>query len=195
MNIAEAIQAQIDGRLVRMSYLLYIDCTEPVRVWNGVGPKQVSGWGPDLTGGLYLGIGDIVDIPALSQLVNGVAGRVEFTLSGLNEALKDGAESDADAVRGAETSVGAIFLDADWQPLSTPITLWTGEADMLKTDTQYGETAIRTITLSVGSATTGRRRPQFSAYTRAQQRARSSDDASCDRVGLYTEDTTLAWPP
>jgi hypothetical protein len=198
MNIDPLIQAQIDGHLIRRSVLMHI-ATEPlaVRAWTGVGPFEHAGDTVDVGGGTYLGLGEMQDIPALQQLVNGVASRIELSLSGVDDRLVELADADAPDVRSKAVTLGLQFFDEAWQPLGDTLWIWDGEADVIRTDTvsDPGFGRQRTITLSVGSLTTGRRRPVLSFFTRAQQRRRSDDDAFCDRTALYSADTELPWPP
>lgn len=196
MNLDPLIQAQIAGRLINVSWLLYIDSDEPVRAWSGVGRLPLAAWGADEVGGDYLGLGVLVDVPSLQQLVNGVAQRLEIGLSGVDAQISELANDGASEIRARSTVIGMLFMDDHWQPLAAPLAVWFGEADAIRSDRQSSPNGeqTRSITLSAGSTTTGRRRPRYSYYTRAQQRARSSDDAFCDRVSLMTTDRELKWP-
>lgn len=197
MNLDPLIAAQIEGRLIRQSYLLYIGATTPVRAWNGVGRLPLAAWGQDETGADYLGLGTIVDIPALQQLINGVAQRLDISLSGVDATVANLADEGADEIRAASVTIGLLFMDEDWQPLASPLAIWNGEADVIKSDSvsNPGGGKFRTVTLSTGSATTGRRRPRFNYFTRAQQRSRSEDDAFCDIVANYSTESEIKWPP
>lgn len=196
MNIDSLIQEQIAGHLINVSWLLYIDSDEPVRAWNGVGRLAVGPWGADTTGGDYLGIGALIEVPALQQLVNGVAQRIEISLSGVDAQIVSLADEGASEIRAKDTNVGMLFMDGDWQPLATPLAVWTGESDSIRCDSAPDSDGNkkRTISLSVGSTTTGRRRPRYNLYTRAQQRQKSPTDAGCDRVALYSQERELKWP-
>lgn len=196
MNLDPLIQAQIDGHLIRRSVLMHIATDTPVRAWTGVGPFEHPGDAVDTGGGTYLGLGEMQDVPALQQLVNGVASRVELSLSGVDARIVELADSEAADVRSKIVSLGLQFFGADWQPLGDTLWIWDGEADVIRTDTvsEPGFGRVRTVTLSIGSLTTGRRRPVLSHFTRAQQRRRSADDAFCDRTALYSQDSELAWP-
>lgn len=197
MNIDPLIQAQIDGHLIRRSVLMHIATDVPVRAWTGDGLFEHPGDTVDLTGGTYLGLGEMQDVPALQQLVNGVASRIELSLSGVDDRMVELADADAADIRSKVVTLGLQFFGADWQPLGDTMWIWDGEADVIRTDTvsdpSFGRR--RTVTLSVGSLTTGRRRPVLSFFTRAQQRRRSADDAFCDRTALYSGDSELKWPP
>jgi hypothetical protein len=197
MNLDPLIQAQIDGKLIRRSVLLYVATDTPIRAWTGVGDFEKGSDLVDLTGGIYKGLGEIQDIPGLQQLVNGVAQRLDLTLSGVDARIVALADSEAADVRSKAVSIGLQFFDVDWSALGDTVWIWDGEADVVKSDSisnpDFGR--FRTVTLSVGSLTTGRRRPKMTFFTRSQQRRRSPDDAFCDRVGLYSQDTELRWPP
>ena len=197
MNIDPLIQAQIDGHLIRRSVLMHIATDVPVRAWTGAGPFVHPGDAVDVTGGTYLGLGEMQDIPALGQLVNGVASRIDLTLSGVDARIVALADADAPEVRSKVVSLGLQFFARDWSPLGDTMWIWDGEADVIRTESMSNAdfSRTRTITLSVGSTTTGRRRPKLNHFTRAQQRRRSSDDAFCDRTGLYSGDSELKWPP
>lgn len=191
MNLNPLIQAQIDGRLFCASYALRIDADTPVRAWTGAGTIMIDGEP-------YLGLGTIPDVPAFQSLVNGVASRLDLSLSGVDAQVLALASGEAAEVRGKEVKVGLIFLDKSLQPIGTP--LWVGpdyEADVITTESistaDFGRA--RTVTLSVGSTTTGRRRPHLNYWTRAQQIIRSATDAFCDLVSRYTTESEMKWPP
>lgn len=176
--------------------LFFRMATDPVvRVWSGAGDFAVPADLIETEGGTYVGFGEILDFPALDQLVNGVATRVEFMLSGVGETALRLADEDASQVRGKPVNIGMIELDQDWQPSSPMQWIWEGEADYLTMDSRLNADArIETVTLSVGSLFTGRRRPRFRHYTDQEQRRRSPDDRLCDRVNLYSQSYTKTWP-
>lgn len=167
----------------------------PVRAWMGVGDHDIPADDVDLTGGTYLGVGLVGDVPALRQLVGGTAERVEFVLSGADELTMSLADEDADDVRGAQVYVGIVFYDAAWQPVAPIAWYWEGVADVPSIDRSASEGEItRSISLSVGSAFTDRTRPALGFYTPPDQKRRSPTDTFCDRVPAYTIDSTIQWP-
>ncbi|HWW11377.1 MAG TPA: hypothetical protein VN018_02590 [Brevundimonas sp.] len=167
----------------------------PVRAWLGIGDHDVPADDVDLTGGTYLGIGLVGDVPALRQLVGATAERVEFVLSGADDLTLALADEDAEDVRGAQVQVGIIFYDADWQPVAPVAWYWEGTADVPSIDRNATEGDItRVISLSVGSAFTDRTRPTLGFYTPQDQRRRSATDAFCDRVPALSAESTIQWP-
>ncbi|MGI4818627.1 MAG: hypothetical protein ACRYFE_08905 [Janthinobacterium lividum] len=176
-------------------FFLLMSKSGPVRAWTGVGDYQLPADELDEEGGVYQGIGLVGDIPALRQLIGGTAERVDFSLNGADDETLRLADRDADEVRKARVNVGIVFFDDDWQPVDDVAWLWDGTADVPSVDRSGdGETAIRRVTLSVGSAFTDRTRPHLTFYTDADQRRRSPTDAFCSRVAAYGIESTVVWP-
>lgn len=176
-------------------FFLLLTKTGPVRAWTGVGDYDLATADIDGATGLYQGIGLVGDIPAIRQLIGGVAERVDFTLNGADDQTMRLADRDAADVRGAEVQVGIVFFDDDWQPVDDVAWLWAGKADVPSVSRSGdGEQVVRSVTLSVGSAFTDRTRPRLSYLTDADQRRRSPDDAFCSRVAAYGIDSTIVWP-
>lgn len=166
-----------------------------VRAWMGVGDFDVQPDDVDIEGGIYLGVGLVGEVPALRQLVGGVAERIEFSLNGADETTFRLADDQVEEARGAQVHVGIIFFDEDWQPVAPIAWLWEGTADVPAVDRDgSGGQVTRKVSLSVGSAFTDRTRPQLGFYTDKDQRRRSPDDAFCARVASYSIDSTIVWP-
>lgn len=180
----------------RYSMFLLIDCLSgPVRAWTGVGDYEIAADDVDTEGGTYLGIGLVGELPALRQLIGGVAERVEFSLSGADETGVSLTDDAVDEVRGARVNVGIVFFDEDWQAAAAPAWLWEGTADVPSIERDgSGGTIVRRVNLSVGSAFTDRTRPRLSFYTDSDQRGAHPTDDFCKRVGLYTVESTIKWP-
>lgn len=190
---SDAAQAQLSGSTVRPSVMLRIDATTgPLRLWGGVGPLQIPADAVESEPATYSGMGVLTGLPAVSQLANGLAERVEFKLSGVTPAIRALAADGADTVRGVSVRLGFMVFDADWQALSPVAWLWEGTADVVKSTRKANA---RTISLSVGSMFNSRRRPAVGYWTDAQQRERSADDAFCDHVAVYTAGTTRRFKP
>lgn len=167
----------------------------PVRAWLGVGDYPLPADDVDTTGGTYLGIGLVGEVPALRQLVGGLAERVEFTLNGADPITFALADDQVDEVRSAPVHVGVIFFDQDWQAADDIAWLWEGTADVPSVDRDgSSEQVVRRVSLSVGSAFTDRTRPQLAFYTDADQRRRSPTDSFCARVARYSVESTITWP-
>lgn len=190
--------AQLEGGGLRAGILLRVDSTPAIRVWTGHAELEIDSDGIETEDhAVYLGSGELVGVPAVNALINGVAERVDFTLSGvgITGALANLAASEADLVRGKAVNLGFFVMDDTWQRLSPVAWLWDGVADVVRVTraSQEGQ-AIRSISLSVGSIMTGRRRPGIAYFTDADQRRRSADDAFFDRVKIYNQGSTRTWP-
>jgi hypothetical protein len=190
--------AQLEGGGLRPGFLLRVASTPVIRLWAGVGDLAIDSDAVETQdGAIYAGSGALVGVPAISALVNGVAERADFTLSGtaITGPLASLAGSEAELVRGAAVNLGFLVFDDNGQKLSPVAWLWDGEADVLRVarSGQDGQ-AVRSLTLSVGSIMTGRRRPGLAYFTDADQRRRSADDAFFDRVKIYSRGSTRVWP-
>jgi hypothetical protein len=178
----------LESGQVRPAFLMRIETDPVIRIWSGVGALTI---GVDAletdADNLYQGVGELLGLPAVDQLVNGVAQRVEFTLSG--DAVT------AQVIRNKDVSLGFFIFDRDWQIAAPTAWLWFGVADSLVDawDGGSGEIA-RSISLSVGSIFTARKRPGHAYFTDADQRRRSGDDAFFDQVAKYNAGSTKVWP-
>jgi hypothetical protein len=173
---------------VRESYLLRIAADPPARIWSGVGPLEIP---PDIVEdetATYMGAGELLNAPDFQALINGVAERLEFIVSGVDADTIRLALEDAESVKGAAVHLGRIDFDENWQPLGPVEWEATFRADFLVVDSQSsGGARQRTITLSVGSGNTGRSYSPMAFFTDADQRRRSPDDAVFSNVaGINT---------
>lgn len=167
----------------RRCILWRLACDPVARLWSGIGDLPVPADHVDQQGGIYRGAGALLSVPALKQLMNGVADRVEFQVSGVSAETVRLAIEDRDSIKGAALRIGYVQLDADWQVSGAPVWTWRGKADILTTDRQPSEMGgQRTITLSVASTDTDRANPTLAWFTDADQRRRSPTDAIFSRV-------------
>lgn len=163
--------------------ILFRLASDPVcRLWSGIGNLYIEDEF-DPGGALYMGAGELVGVPALKQLINGLADRVEFTLNGVSAETLRLAREDAPSIRDALVLIGEQAFDADWQADGGPAWVWRGIADMLYVDSQdQGGRRDRSIRLSVRSADTFRSDPQLAFFTDQDQRRRSADDVIFSHV-------------
>lgn len=196
VSFNEAARIQLAGGIVRPGIFFRLDTTPPVRIWGGAGLFSVPPDSVETEGGTYIGWGELKELPALQQLINGVATRVDFVVSGISEVGMRLADEEAENVRGKAVNIGILLLDQDWQPVSEMT--WLGdsyEADVMTLDSRLeGDIRVETLVLSVASTFTGRRRPRYKHYTDAEQRRRSPDDRYCERVTVYAQQYTKTWP-
>ncbi|MBM3928174.1 MAG: hypothetical protein FJ335_06930 [Sphingomonadales bacterium] len=131
-------------------------------------------------------------MPALKQLINGIADRVDFTVSGVSSETLRLALEDRETIKNAALHVGYVSFDADWQIMGPPTWEWQGIADYLTTGRTEDQ---RTITLSVRSANQDRDVPALSWFTDADQRKRSPTDSFFDRVASLSAGSTRRFGP
>lgn len=199
LSWSTAAQAQLAGGNVRACAFLRIGGGIPVRIWGGVGDFAVSADNIETTdGAVYQGFGDVLSWPQVAQLVNGQAERVEFSLSAafITPAIANLAQASAAQIRAATVNLGFLVLGDDLQPVSPMEWIWAGVADTFTISRQSAsaDQVVRTLSLSVGSNMTGRRRPSPEFYTDASQQARSSGDLFCQYVAGYNAGSTRVWP-
>lgn len=194
-----AAQRALAGDLVKPAILFHFVTDPVIRLWAGVGDLAIAAdLVEDEDGAIYTGMGELLSPPEVNALVNGLAERVEFGLSGvaISGAVAALASQEAASIRGAAVNLGFFVFGPDHQQLSPTLWLWDGVADNLKvnlTSTEDGG-ELRTVSVSVGSIMTGRQRPALSYLSPRDQRRRSANDAFCDHVPGYDAGVTKVWP-
>lgn len=192
---------QIRGGSTRPAFFMRIASDPILRLWAGVGDfDQVPVDNvEDEEGAVWSGLGELIGIPELEDLINGAASRIEFSLAGImvtGQMVTDSSEF-AEQLRSARANIGLMLLGSDLQPVPSSGMHWLGEyyADVLSVAAdKSGEQEVRSITLSVGSLLTGRRRPQNSYWTDPDQKRRHPTDRGCEQVAALNERVTINWP-
>lgn len=177
--------------VTRISWLMRIDSDPVCYLWTGLGPLETPADAVDPLGASWLGAGHIIGIPGLQALINGIAERVNFTLSGVSAETLRLAREDKATVKGAETRIGHVRFDADWQLIGGITWEWMGFADALRVESRHADDGrLRSVILMVAGADTSRANPRFNYWTDASQRLRSADDAFCDHVAMISHGVT-----
>jgi hypothetical protein len=191
-----ALENALASSAPRIGIFFRLSVDPIVRLWLGVGNCDAGIDVADGAGATYSGLGEMVNLPSLTQLVNGAADRVEFHLSGVSRRVLQLASSESDEVKGAALLVGIGVFAADWQLITAPTWLRRFTVDYLSVQFENPSdgTPVRTITLSARTMLTGRRRPGLSYFTDRDQQAKSPGDAFCERSVLYSQDATKTWP-
>lgn len=181
--------------IYRRSVLFRLGSDPVVRLWSGFGDLPIPANAHDDATEIYRGAGALLQVPAVKQLINGVADRVDFTLSGVNAATIALAIEDRDTVQGAAVALGYASFDDAWQ-VETVAWQWLGIADVLKVESNATQDQrTRSITLSVAASDTARANPQLAWFTDADQRRRSPTDAFFSHVAGISQGTTRRWGP
>jgi len=187
--------AELAGGSPRVGVFFRLEVDPAFRFWLGIGDCLAGIDAQDGAGETYSGLGQMIGLPALQQLANGAADRVEFKLSYVSQRVAALASSEHADVKGALFRVGIGLFDAQWQLVEQPQWLKTFTIDFLsiERDQTQGE-AVWTLSLSARSLFTGRRRPGLGFWTEADQQARHPGDKFCQRSVLYSIDVQKAWP-
>lgn len=198
---SDAAKAQMAGSCVRGCVLLRVATSPVIRISSCVSdfpiPADLIEDGEDA---IYTGWGELLDLPKFNMLINGLAEKVEFTVSATMATgeLAALASSEAADIRGAAVNVGWCAMDEDWQRISPVAWPWDGEAHSLKVNRAPAAAdtpgVVQSITLPVASLLSGRKRPSPSYWTDPDQKRRSPTDRFCDRVKTYEVGTTRVWP-
>jgi hypothetical protein len=201
MNLNAAEIAALDQDSQNIGIFLRLDSAPPVRIWLGFAAIEPGVNVLDATLAQYLGFGELRDIPAVKQLLNGAAERVDITLSGVDgSVLQLAALNDVQAIKGKGLHIGIAIMSADFQLLGAVHWCSNYIADYLAleqppaTGMDAGGEIVRTLRLSCGSTFTGRRRPELSFFSNRDQQARSGGDRFCERTPIYANQFNKAWP-
>jgi hypothetical protein len=191
-----ALDDVLRGDRLRPAWLMYLESTPTTRLWTGVGPFTLSAAsGPDLTGGTYVGLGVITQMPSLKIPLGGSYSSHSFGLSGVNNAMMSAFDADRENVRGARLAWARIELDADGNPVAEPLWLWIGTVDSPRLQRDgASDPPTRSISLVAATGAIRRRVRQASYWTAPQQRVRDPNDSSCDQVSRYATGTDSIWP-
>jgi len=191
MTLAQALASNAP----RLGIFLRLHIDPIARLWLGVGHARVGIDATDGTGAIYKGLGEILDLPAFTQLINGSADKVEFSLNGVSQDIVQMASSEADDVKGVALLVGLGCFDHDWQLIASPTWLRRFTCDYISVQqTQDLGSTVRTVTLHARTFLTGRRRPTLSYWTDYEQTLAHPGDRICQRTVLYTGETQKKWP-
>lgn len=176
-------------------YLFRIEADPPAYLWSGHGDLPVAGDAIS-SAATYIGAGDIIDIPAVAQIINSAADRIEFTLSGVTETAMRLAFEDRGSVKGATVRIGSLVLDASLQPVGGVDWEWEGVANTVSVErdpAQPGRSPTRTIAMSVARGDTARTRPELDFLTDASQRLVSPTDTFCSHVAGISQGSTRSF--
>jgi hypothetical protein len=189
-------KAALEGPWCSYIGLTRIATPVPVHLWTGLGDLPVTGSAFDPDGTVYTG-SRLIDLPAFQRIWNGLAERIDITLTGVTDDMRSLVYEDADDIRGAVVRLGFAVLDADYAQIGPVRWLRRGRVDQIETSNRPGERErIKTISFSLGSQLTGRQIPLSGVYTNQDQQSRpgSEDDRFCERTPLMTQNSVMRWP-
>jgi hypothetical protein len=173
---------------------------DPLRLWLGVHDvtKTMVGYEVEDAGQRYLGAGQLLSVPELEILMNGVADRVEFVMNGVDTGLLAKLDEASPTVAGVEVKIGLCTFNDRWQPTTGILPIWRGRADYWTSSqepqTDMSQPTTHILSLSVGGGETTRSIPARTMWSDAQQKAFSPTDDFCRRVARYARGYTPRWP-
>lgn len=175
----------------RISVLFRLACDPPVFIWSGYGDLPTPGDDIDPDGATWRGAAELVSVPALKQLINGEADRIEVKVSGVTPSMLRLAHEDRASVKGAAAHIGVIEFDADWQVAGPIKWQWSGKGGVIVTESSESEGQRQwSVSLSMASNDTFLANPRLSYFTAADQAKRSSTDKFCSHVASISQGTT-----
>lgn len=184
-----------------LGVFVHLATDPPLRVWMGCDEIAAGMPAVDPSGTVYTGAGQLLDIPDLELLINGLADQVTLSLSleaGLYAQYLAGLDVEAPEVRGARCRIGVAPLDERWQMIGSIKSLWTGTGDFWGVEHKPADDptkpATRTISLTIGVGDTSRAQPRLTTFTSAAQRLVSPTDRFFERVGRYVQQYMVTWP-
>jgi hypothetical protein len=192
--------AQLFGKNVHLGIFFRLDhptAAGILRLWLGVGDRDLAMPPIEPTAKTYHGAGRWQSTPDLDVIINGGASRIEFSIEGVSQDATDRINAVNPDVLGRSVHIGMAAFDNDWQPATDILMISHSIADFwsLAGSVVTGRAQMtRTLTLSTGVGETGRSRPRRTTYTQAQQQFLYPDDDFCKNVVRYDRGFSLAWP-
>lgn len=118
-------------------------------------------------------------------------------LDGIDDELLGKFLDATDEVLGRTCSIVLVFMDADWQPISSlPAINFTGymqPPQVTRTSAKPGEPSTQRISMSVENVFTGRARNRAATYSDTDQKSRSPTDRMGEFVGGL-QNKVFRWP-
>lgn len=203
-NVVEALRGSH-----QLGIYFRVETDPALHMWFGTIDVPIGFDGIDPEGTVYLGGGQLLNIPSLEVLVNGTSDAVDFYVSGVDPATANRMLDSIPTVRGKLVQVGITTLDQYFQPMSNVIPLWTGVGARTvesKQPVSEGETASLGLSLSVVGGENMRSRRSSSLWSQSQQievskmlragtpSAGLPDDEFCKQTNRLSRGVAPIWP-
>lgn len=189
--LAEAAAIMSRREAPRYAFLLRINTAKPLRLWTGVGDLETDR-GDDLDPSqVYSGIGILTGLPAIRQLIGGIAEQLTITMSGVDAIPQSYVDDEDSDIVGAEINIGIVFFDDDWQQVGPSGWIWSGTVGPVTSEFGGG---VETVSLSVASEFLDRSRASPRFWSNAGHQSRHPGDTMCQFTAALSEGTTIKWP-
>lgn len=190
--------AQFAGDRVRVGFFVKWLLDTPQYLWLGFGDQPVVRENDQTVGEqIYSGLGEIMDIPPLSSLVNATADKIEITANGVAPNMLALASKEAADVKNKKVMIGIGEFTDQWQLTSQGVFwIWSGYSDFVSIARRSAGNGMveQAITVSVSTLFTRRRRATFLYWTLEETKRRSPTDLFWERTKLYARGQSKAWP-
>lgn len=177
--------------------LVRIATDEVARFCSGVSPVRIPADDIEtVDDAYYYGGGLLADIPDIDQLINAIASRNTYALSGVSAKTLAVFQEEMAQLEGARVDVGVAYQDAQLQITSVEWAgqLFTGSPSI---DDKPGQNGGRTrsISLSLGTDFTDRSTAKISFFTHSDQQRRSPGDMIFDHIAGINAGTSRSFGP
>lgn len=187
------------GDRINLALFLYAELASgPLRLTAGVNDVPMAANAVDTDGGVYTCMGGFgPGLPDVDMAINGQAQGVTFELPGADAETVRLYVRDRDEVVGARAAFGWQILDEAYHPAG-PVR-WPLVGQLFRPGVRRNRKAagasherILSVTLVAGSY--ARRRGLQAYLSGPEQRRLYPDDSACDRVQIYSRDSSRLWP-
>lgn len=181
----------------QLAVFFRLDIDPPLRLWMGINDVPAKIKSVDGSGAEYVGAGRLIGIPELEVLINGVADRIDFTLSGVTPDQAQEVDLRTIDIRGKDIHVALTVLDDYYQPIVDPIPVWTGRASFVAENVapvSGMQSPTIALALSAGAGVPSRERVSASLWSDAQQQALYPGDLFCAGTARLARGVSPSWP-
>lgn len=192
--------AALFGKNVNLGIFFRLDHADAggiLRLWLGLGDRELAMTSVEPTAQTYHGAGRWRSTPDMDVIINGGATRIDFSIEGVSQDAQDRIDAVNPDVLGRSVYIGMAAFDAEWQPVMDILPISHSIADYwsMSGSVVTGRAQMtRTLSLSAAVGETGRSRPRRTTYTPPQQQFLYPDDDFCKNVARYDRGFSLAWP-
>ena len=179
------LAALTSGDVVNLAWLAEFQFADgTVRLWPGFTDVVHGGY-------TWTGAGEMIGIEDVALPRGFAAGKITFTLSGVDPAFGTRAAASDSLVKGRKAVLYRAHFTSAWAALDSPFAMGVFIMDQLSFRAQGPSQ--RSVSLTCESPFATRRRPKFGTLTDADQQARWPGDVGLNFAASLT-DKQVTWP-